>query len=836
MSDNQRSRRILQLIFPVFPAIAMLLLAGCARHDEVVPDRFVHAEYVSGDNQLGMYGEVLEMPLQAVVEGPLRPGLLGGEGRRAPVEGAAVTFRVDNPESGAVFVESGGAEAVVETDAGGVAAVQLRLGNRPGDVNVSATARVGADDDATLDTVYFRAIAGVERIGGNNLEAPTGSTIDPVGVRLFEPSGAPAEGVTVYFRIEGNAHGASVGGGRMARIITDDDGRAVTRWRLGSNVAQYHLAIEIDDTRPDIPPERHFRVRTFEIAAMGMNKITMALEMLGGLAIFVLGMKWMSGGLRMMADHRLKSILQALTKNRFLAVAVGAGLTALVQSSSATTVMTVGFVNAGLLTLTQAIGVVFGANIGTTITAQIIAFRLGALAFPAIAVGMVTSALGKRQGVKSLGDAILGFGLLFLGMTVMSSTLGPLRYSPEFQSIFQWFDSTPVDGVMPAGAVLMCIAIGAIATCLLQSSTATVGIVLALASQGLIPFYTAFALVLGENIGTTATALLASLGANRNAKRAALAHLLFNVIGVTYMYVLLFVPLWNGEPVFLGLVNAITPGDVFGPTAENLPRHIANAHTIFNVFNCLIFIPLIGVMSMAVKKIIPVTMADQEQVLEYLEPHLLDTPSLALRQAIREVAYMVRRAQKSMNEGVKLFLDGDKELAAKITAREDMIDRLQAEITAYLVELSRKPLSPYESALIPALVHAVNDAERIGDHSEDLIELTELKRKGDLPLSEDAAADIRHLLAILNEQFEAIYRSLEEDDATQVDRVLAKEEEITAFMRRAGDNHVARLEAGQCNVQMGVIYLDLLAHLERSGDHLTNIAERAGTFIRTTSG
>ncbi len=826
-----KSLRLLLLVF------AALLLGGCcAEHRDVPCDKISQDEHASGDNQLGLYREVLPKPLKVVVEGPRVPGLLGGKGYREPVCGAEVLFTVDDPESGAVFVESGQPVATVETKAGGRACVSLRLGDRPGDVNVTASVRTGNDQggSAVRKTVHFRAIAGAEKIG-LHLEATTNATINPVGVRLFESSGTPAEGVTVYFRVEGNGQDALVGGDRIARMATGADGRAVTSWTLGDDVAQYFLSVEIEDKRPGIPSAQRFQARSFEIEAMGMNKAKMALELMGGLAIFILGMKWMSGGLKRMADRRLKTILQALTKNRFLAVTVGAALTAVIQSSSATTVMTVGFVNAGLMTLTQAIGVIYGANIGTTVTAQIIAFRLDALAYPSIGLGLLMAALAKRQTIKSLGEAILGFGLLFLGMATMSSILKPLRYSPEFQSVFQWFDCTPVNGRVPPGAALMCILVGTAATCMIQSSSATVGLVIALSAQGLISFYTAVPLVLGDNIGTTITAVLASMGANRNAKRAALAHTLFNVFGAGYMYLLLFVPVWNGEPFFLGFVNAITPGDIFGEAAENLPRHVANAHTAFNLFNCLLFVPFIGLMSSVVRKVIPMTIADQEQVLQYLEPHLLETPTLALQQAVKEVGYMVRRSQKSINEGVRLFVENDKDLASRIIAREEVIDRLQAEITGYLVELSRKPMSAHESSLIPALVHAVNDAERIGDHSENLIELTHLMHEGNFSLSEDALADIRSLLEILNEQFDATCKALEQDDAVQVERVLAKEEEITAFMQRASEGHVARLETGSCNVQMGVIFLDFLAHLERVGDHLANIAERAGSFIRATA-
>jgi len=450
-----------------------------------------------------------------------------------------------------------------------------------------------------------------------------------------------------------------------------------------------------------------------------------------------------------------------------------------------------------------------------------------------IAVGLILAGLARKPSIKALGTAILGFGLLFLGMKTMSDILKPLRHSPEFVALFHTVDCTPgPGGIVPPLPALMCIIIGTAATVLVQSSSATVGLVLALASQGLLTFYTAVPLILGDNIGTTITALLASMGANRNAKRAAIAHTLFNVFGATYMYVLLFIPLWHGQPLFLGFVDAITPGEVFTDHPENLLRHVANAHSAFNIFNCLLFLPFVNTMARICERIIPITDADRETILEYLEPHLLNTPSLALQQAVREVTYMVRRAQKSVNESCELFFGGPRDMETKLERREDVIDRLQSEITAYLVELSRMALNPPEASLIPALIHAVNDTERIGDHSMNLVELARLRRERNQEVSQDAEQDMRRFQEILNRQFEAIYRTFESPELSEVDAILKREEEITDLLSKATDAHVERLEKGQCQVQLGVIFLDYLAQLERIGDHLVNIAERAGRIIK----
>ncbi|HIJ66022.1 MAG TPA: Na/Pi symporter [Candidatus Hydrogenedentes bacterium] len=803
---------------------------GCGAEGRTEPETIALDPHAAGNNQYAMHGEELGKPLRVVVSGPRVPGLLGGKGSRKPVRDEAVTFRIEAPGAGALFVESGTATHIARTNESGIALARLKLGRRSGDVDVTAS----VETRKGVKSVSFRALSGVEILGAD-LEGPTGGVIDGIGVRLHDASGAPAEGVTVFFRVEGDGRGSKVA---EDVVETDKKGCAVTDWKLGNEVGRYFAFAEIRDTRSAVPENGRFHARTIEFEAMGMNKGRMAVELVGGLAIFILGMKMMSGGLRRMADRRLKAILQAMTRNRVLAVLVGAGLTAMVQSSSATTVMTVGFVNAGLMNLGQAIGVVFGANIGTTVTAQIIAFKLNALAYPAIAVGLITTAVSRKPNVKALGETILGFGLLFLGMQTMSGILKPLQYSPGFVAVFSRFDCTPAPGgLIPPIPALMCILVATAATVFIQSSSATVGLVLALSSQGLVTFYTAVPLILGDNIGTTITAILASVPANRNAKRAALAHTLFNVFGALYMYILLFVPLWNGQPVFLGFVDAITPGDVFGPNAEeSVLRHVANAHTAFNVMNCLFFLPFIGAMTKVCQRIIPMTALDRETVLQYLEPHLLDSPTLALQQATLEVGYMVRRAQKSVNDACAFFHGGPSELAEKVEQREQVIDRLQHEITAYLVDLSRRGLPQAEGILLPALIHAVNDAERIGDHSEDIVELARIQRADNHELSEFAQQDVRGIEGLLEEQFEAILNILEKSNTAQVETVLKKESAINEAVKVATEAHVERLEQGKCSVQAGVVFLDILAHLERVGDRLTNIAERAGTIIQATAG
>jgi len=802
------------------------LLTGCPQRAPIVPDKISLEPHASGDSQCGMYGDTLAKPFRVLVEGPHQPGLLGGKGGRHPAPGVDVVFQVEDPASGAVLSKNGEPEITVKTDTAGIASALLRLGDQPGDATVLAT----VETPKGPESARLRAISGVEKTR-NELEGPTGATLKDVGLVLYDAPNKPAVGVTVYFHVEGAHHKSS---SKPTMVLTDQEGRAVTAWTLGQATQQYFLDAEIQDDRADVPEARRFHGRHIRFEAMAVGTGQMLLTLVGGLAVFILGMKLMSAGLQRMADRRLKAILNSMTRNRVFAVGIGALITAMIQSSSATTVMVVGFINAGLINLAQATGVVFGANIGTTITAQIIAFKLNALAYPAIALGLILSSVGRKQGVRAFGESVLGFGLLFLGMTTMSDILKPLRYSPEFVSWFQLFDCTPVHGVVPWWPAFMCILVGTGATVIVQSSSATVGLVMALAGQGLISFYAAVPLVLGDNIGTTITAQFAALGANRNAKRAAIAHTMFNMVGALYMYLLLFLPLWGGQPVFLGFINAITPGEVFAAIPENLPRHIANAHTAFNVFNCLLFIPFIGAMVRLCERIIPLASTDEEQVLLYLEPHLVRTPALALNLAVKEVAYMLRRAQKSIEEGCEYFHGGPRELEEKIRKREKVIDRLQNKITAYLVDLSRETLSPAEAALIPKLIHAVNDAERIGDHSEDLVELAHLKQEHDVTFSPTAEEDLHKLEQLVSEQFEAARRALVDGDLEESKRVKRNEKQITEVMARISDDHIGRLESGACTIQNGVVFLDYIAHLERTGDHLVNIAKRAKKIIRVT--
>ena len=432
-----------------------------------------------------------------------------------------------------------------------------------------------------------------------------------------------------------------------------------------------------------------------------MNYYKLIVTVLGGLALFLYGMGLMSDGLTQVAGARMRKILGYITKNRIAAIAAGAGVTALIQSSSATTVMTVGFVNAGLLSLTQAIGVVFGANIGTTITGQLVSLKLTDLALPAVIVSVVGLMIARKTLARGAWRTLLGFGLLFFGMNMMSHELKTVAKLPEFVAFFSSFDCSPsASGFLPFGNVLGAVFVGTLCTMVVQSSSATIGITIALANAGLINIWTAVPIVLGDNIGTTITAVLASIGTNANARRTALAHALFNVIGTLIMLGGFFIVVDN-SPVFFHLLKEDSPG-----------RNVAMAHTYFNVANVFVLAWFIPLLAKFCTKIIP---SKQEAKSTILEPHLLLSPALAIGAATTALGDMTRRAWTLVAACVNNYQGRATVSEEQVDDVEKEIDKMHNDLREYLIAITQRKLSDHESQYVADLFHCINDAERVSD-------------------------------------------------------------------------------------------------------------------------
>ena len=532
---------------------------------------------------------------------------------------------------------------------------------------------------------------------------------------------------------------------------------------------------------------------------------------IGGLGLFLFGMKLLSEGFQKLAGTKLRQILKFLTDKALVGVVTGAIVTGIIQSSSATTVMVVGFVNAGLLALRQAISVIMGANIGTTITAQIIAFKIDQYALPAIGLGFALSVLAKKKTWRFWGQVLLGFGVLFLGLFIMKEILGPLKENPLIRQALVNFSANPLLGILA----------GAIITAIVQSSSATVGLIMAMAFNGLLTFPAAIALMLGADIGTTVTAQIASIGTNLTARRAAWAHTLFNVLGVSYM--LIFV--YNGW--FARFIEFITPGDV----NANIMRHIANAHVAFKFVNAAVFLPFTGLLEKVCCWVVPGEIEELPAEPKFLERHLLNTPSVALDQATKELVRMTAVAQDAVSCAMKGFFNQDRRLLGKVSRQEEAVDNLQKEITQYLVEISQRSLTPGESEKLPTLLHSVNDIERIGDHAENLQELAERAVEEKLPFSQQALKEIHLVYDEVNSMIDDVRRALQDDNREHAQKALAREKTLNRLQLELRQNHIQRLSEGKCFVLSGIIFLDFINNLEKIGDHLTNVAQAVmGSF------
>ncbi len=542
------------------------------------------------------------------------------------------------------------------------------------------------------------------------------------------------------------------------------------------------------------------------------DTLGMIFGLAGGLALFIYGMNLMGEGLQKAAGEKMRRILEVLTKNPLIAVLVGTLVTSIIQSSSATTVMVVGFVSAGLMTLPQAIGVIFGANIGTTITAQIVAFDIGDYAYPIAAIGFLLMFLTKRRNVKYIGQIVFAFGVLFIGLNTMGDAMKPLGQSKAFSDIVLRLGKNPVLGLL----------VGTIGTGIIQSSSAFIAVLQNLAStpiddagNALISLQTALPILFGSNIGTTVTALLASIGASVNAKRAAVAHTIFNVFGsILFMFFI---------PAFAKLIELISP---VGTEVKVVSRQIANAHTGFNLINTIIWLPLIAVLARIVTFIVPGKEDHIEKGVVYLDKRMLSNPSIAMNLATKELTRMALTAQQMMQSAKKAYIFSDMNEVKKVHEYEETVDKLQYEIISYLsMMLSVSTLTSRQSVRLTGLMHVVNDIERIGDYCENIAESAVIKENENLPFSDEAIREITNAFEEVNGMVDDTIHALNEGNVELAKKTLSKEKDIDEMEESLRSRHLERLSKGLCNPLAAVSFVELVHNLERIADHCTNIAE-----------
>ncbi|HHT35581.1 MAG TPA: Na/Pi cotransporter family protein [Firmicutes bacterium] len=525
--------------------------------------------------------------------------------------------------------------------------------------------------------------------------------------------------------------------------------------------------------------------------------ITIALQLLGGLGLFLFGIAKMAEGMQNAAGDKLKRILELFTSRPTIAILTGALATMIVQSSSSTTVMVVGFVNAGLMNLTQAVGTIMGANIGTTITAQIVAFKITDIALPLIGIGAILNFLSRRKTVQNIGLGILGFGMLFYGMEIMSGSIAPLREYEPFINMLVRFGQNPLLGVLA----------GALFTLIIQSSSATTGVAIALSLQGLIDLPSGIALTLGANIGTCITALLASIGTSVTAKRAAVAHVMFNFFGAV---------------LFLVLIKPFA--SIVAHTGSTVARQLANAHTIFNVTNTVLLFPFINQFVALIERIIPGEDYGPGTKPQFLDRNILHTPA-AIIAATRETLRMCDISLEMLNESFQSFLTGDQDLMESVLVKEETINKLEREIVSYLTAAADNPWTPKQHQKITSLIHSAHDVERVADLSTNIVELAQAKSKHYVKLSDTAVEELQTMFAKVESIYARAIEVLRTEKVKAAENLIAEDDEVDRMEKEFRDSHIRRLNEGKCHPEAGVLYLDVISTLERVADHGTNLAE-----------
>lgn len=539
-----------------------------------------------------------------------------------------------------------------------------------------------------------------------------------------------------------------------------------------------------------------------------MENANIIIPFVGGLGMFIYGMQIMAQGLENAAGNRMKSLLEVLTRNKFFGVLLGAFITAVIQSSSATTVMVVGFVNAGIMNLQQAMGVIMGANVGTTVTGWLVSsvewakfLSPATLAPIAIMIGVIIMLTGKRRSSKDVASIVIGFGLLFVGISTMSSAVAPLKDSEAFRNIFVQLGHNPFLGIIA----------GALVTAVIQSSSASVGILQSLAAAGLVPFSAAIYIIMGQNIGTCVTAILSSMGAKKNAKTAALMHLLFNIIGTTIFSI--------AAILFLKIVNPTWGHGVISQT------QISMAHTAFNIATTVLLFPASNLIIKLAKKLGRVDDSQIDENKVHLDKRILETPTIAIQSVISEIVRMGHIVAESLEVAKRVLFTQSEEEIQFLKQEEKKVDSLSAGITEYAIKLSGLQISEREHQAVSRMIQVVSDMERISDYCENISEFAETLVEKKLEFSEVGEGHLKEMMDVCTDSYLFALDAFENNSKESAFRTIEKETEADGLEISLRSKHIKRLTNNQCSTEAGIVFLDTLVNLERISDHARNIAE-----------
>ncbi|MCL2628625.1 MAG: Na/Pi cotransporter family protein [Oscillospiraceae bacterium] len=533
----------------------------------------------------------------------------------------------------------------------------------------------------------------------------------------------------------------------------------------------------------------------------GLESIFLAV---GGLGLFLFGMKMMSNGLELIAGDQLQGVIKRVTSNRFSAVLAGMIATVAINSSTATTIMTVSLVNSGMMNLTQAIGIIMGANVGTTFSAQLIAFKIDQFAPLFIFIGIIMHLFFKKRSIKNIGYAVLGFGILFFGVTIMGAPLKGLADNPSFNAVLTTFQNP-----------ILSILAGFIFTAVIQSSSATMGILVTLHLSGVpIPFITSAYIILGTNIGTSITTVIASIPANRESKRAALFHIMFDIIGSTVFGTLIFI-----FPGILGWFQTVWTEPA---------RQVAMFHTLYNVATMSLLLPFVTQVGILMQKIVPIMSNGTETIYEkklmFLDEKTNISPSIAVVNAHLELCRMGKIANENLALATEAFIEQDMDKVKKVLKNEKIIDFLSHNIAIKLIWINNMALSGYEAMRIGRMFQNIIDMERIGDHAENIAEYAEIVDSNDLKFSGAAMQELKELSALTIKFADKALDAYEREDYSQLEQIHSTEKEIDLLSIQFTENHIDRLKIATCEPKSGVIFTDMITDLERTADHANNIA------------